>query len=237
MKNPITSENINLYAYSNDHLIKGEIRGIVLALFGLGFKSMIKQDPPEAFEYAENGIMYVVPYYNPWCWMNEQAVDYVDSVVAAICEKHGLGENVRICATGQSMGGLCALVYTKYARITPAGCVVNCPVCDLVYHIGEREDLPRTLYSAFCYYDGTIEEALAAHSPYHLADTMPDVPYAIFHCEQDKSVNLQMHSERFYEKMKATHDITLTTVPYRGHCDLSHEAWIEYFKAVKKVIG
>ena len=131
------------------------------------------------------------------------------------------------------MGGLSALVYCAYAKITPCSCVTNCPVCDLVYHYTERPDLPRTLYSAFGEYEGTMEDALKSCSPFHLTDKMPRIPYTIFHCEEDKSVNLEKHSIRFVEEMKkAQHSIALNKVPFRRHCDLSAEARVEYMNTI-----
>ena len=189
-------------------------------------------DPGDAIEYADKGILYVVPYYDPWCWMNRQTVDLVDEIVAVLCEKYRLDSSVRIVSTGRSMGGLCALVYCAYARITPCASVTNCPVCDLVYHYTEREDLPRTLYSAFSTYEGSMEEALQSCSPLHLVDKMPDIPYTVFHCEEDMAVNLERHSKRFVAAMQAAHKIALKTVPFRGHCDLSAQASVEYMDCI-----
>ena len=108
---------------------------------------------------------------------------YTEELLAALRIHYGLPKSLPTVAMGGSMGGLCALVYTRYARNTPVACVVNCPVCDLPFHYTERPDLPRTLYSAFME-DGadTLEEALRAHSPLHLAAELPDIPYTLFNC-------------------------------------------------------
>lgn len=232
MQKIITYENLRSFAYSNDHLIQGKIRGIVLRFQGLGNGNTYGKDPAEALEYAREGIVYVIPYNNPWCWMNAQAVSYTDEIVSVLRGRYGLGEDVKIVSTGQSMGGLGALVYMRYAQITPAACVANCPVCDLVYHFTEREDLPRTLYSAYANDAGSLDEALRAHSPLHLADQMPPARYTVFHCCMDEAVNKQMHSDRFVEAMRKDHDITYIQVPLRGHCDLSPQALIQFREAV-----
>ena len=137
------------------------------------------------------------------------------------------------------MGGQCALVYTSQAKRTPAACVANCPVCDLSYHYTERPDLPRTLYSAFGQYEGTMEEALRSASPLHLVDIMPKTTaYYIFHCEEDKAVNKAMHSDRFVEAMKAGHSVSYYAVPERGHCDLTDEMRALYTShVVNSIIG
>lgn len=232
MEKIITYEKLRNFAYSNDRLIKGEVKGILLKFFGLGLTTMHNDDPGEALEYAERGIIYVIPYCNPWSWMNRQAVAYTDEIVAVLREKYKLSDTVKVVSSGGSMGGLSALVYCAYAKLTPCACVVNCPVCDLPYHFTERPDLPRTLYSAFFEYDGDLQTALQSCSPLHLVEKLPDIPYTVFHCAADKSVDPQQHSGRFVEAMRASHDIQLHTVPLRGHCDLSPEAKLAYVQAI-----
>lgn len=220
----ITYETLRNFAYSNDRIVKQPIKGIVLSFFGLNSSTMYDEDTPEGIFYAERGILYVVPYNNPWAWMNRQAVAYTDEVLDVLTERYGLAGDLPIVSTGGSMGGLSALVYTRYAKRTPVACVANCPVCDLVYHYGERPDLPRTLYSAFYAYDGEIEQALRTASPLHLVPEMPKVPYHIFHCDQDQAVNLHEHSEKFVSAMKELgHSVTFTIVEGRGHCDLPED--------------
>ena len=233
MEKIITYENLRNFAYSSDKLIEGEIKGIVISFYGLGGASMYSKDPGTAIDLAKKGIVYVHPYTNPWCWMNESAVKLTDEIVDVLCDKYGLGDGVKIVSSGGSMGGLSALVYTAYARITPVACVVNCPVCDLPYHYTERDDLPRTLYSAFFTYEGSMDEALRSASPLHLTDKMPDVPYVIYHCTADAAVNIDKHSVAFVEAMKgADKNIELIKVDGRGHCDLSAEAALEYFNSL-----
>lgn len=237
MEKIITYDTLRKFAYSNDQLIEGEIKGIVLNFYGLGGTAMHGADPGDAAEFAAKGVLYVIPYYNPWCWMNRQTVDYTDEIIAVLCEKYGLDSSVKVVSTGGSMGGLSALVYCAYAKITPCACVASCPVCDLPHHFTERNDLPRTLYSAFGSYDGTFEQALESCSPVHLVDKMPDIPYTVFHCGADKSVNIEMHSMRFVELMKQTHTIDFHVVPHRGHCDLSAEARVLYKQATLSALG
>ena len=98
-------------------------------------------------------------------------------------------------------------------------------------------DLPRTLYSAFGEYDGDMESALRTASPIHLVDRLPKIPYTIFHCEQDKMVNLEQHSVRFVQAMEKTHQIRLSTVPGRAHCDLSPQARLDYVKEILQALG
>lgn len=233
MEKIITYENLRNFAYSNDHLIKGEIKGIIVSFFGLGGMYMHADDLGDAIEYAEKGIIYVITYYNPWSWMNRQAVAFTDEIVAVLIEKYNLSDNdVKIVSIGSSMGGLSALVYCAYSKITPCACVANCPVCDLPYHFTERPDLPRTLYSAFGEYDGDIESAMRTCSPIHLVDKMPDINYTIYHCDRDKAVNIEKHSKRFVNAMKINHKINFVVVPLRGHGDLSAEARFDFMRTI-----
>lgn len=163
-----------------------------------------------------------------------KTINFVDELIDVLIEKYQLPEHISIVASGGSMGGLCAVVYTRYARRTPIGCVVNCPVCDLPHHFTEREDLPRTLYSAFGNYENmTLEEAMKTSSPVHLANAMPYISYSIFHCENDKTVNIKAHSYKLIQAM-ADYNITFYEVKGRDHCDLTEEMQQKYTESILK---
>ena len=224
MEKIIRYDTLRSFAYCNDQICTKPIRGIAISFFGLGGASMYHEDTDVGKLYAQHGVLFLVPYTNPWAWMNRQTVDLTDELIDVLMEHYQLPETTPIVSTGGSMGGLSALVYTRYAKRTPVACVANCPVCDLPYHFTERPDLPRTLYSAFGTYDCTLDEALRSASPLHLAEQMPrDTDYVLFHCEQDLAVNKQQHSDRFVNAITGTHRITYYAVPERGHCDLPDE--------------
>lgn len=228
MKNIITAENLDKFAYTNENECPGPYKAVVLEFHGLGFSGMVRETPPLAQACTEQGVLYVFPYCGPWCWMNDTAVKIADAVVEAGFEKFKLPQDTPVISTGGSMGGLSALIYTRYAKRTPAACAANCPVCDLPFHFTERDDLPRTLYYAFAHYDCDFDEALKSASPLHQADKMPDVPYYIAHGDADQAVNKQRHSDRFVAKMRKGHTITYDEVPEMGHCDLKDEALKRY---------
>lgn len=224
MEKLITYETLRNFAYVNDRICTRPIKGIVLKFFGLNNRDMYHEETPSGEYFAARGILYVVPYNNPWAWMNRQAVAYTDEILDVLLAHYGLSENIPIASTGGSMGGMSALVYTYYAKRTPVVCVANCPVCDMPYHYTERPDLPRTLYSAFYHENGTMEEALEAVSPIHLAQRMPDIPYFLFHCDADKAVNKEKHSDRFVAAMReAGRSITYHVIAGRGHCDIGDD--------------
>ena len=239
MEKIITYENLRKFTYVNDQLIVGEIKGIAINFFGLGGMAMYNGgDILEGEYYAKKGILYVVPYNNPWAWMNMQAVKYTDEIIDVIFEHYNLPNDLPIVSTGGSMGGQSALVYMAYAKRTPVACVANCPVCDVVYHFTERVDLPRTLYSALANCDGTLEDGLKTISPLHLIDKLPRVKYHIFHCNRDDAVNIEKHSNTFVKALKENgFDITYDVVNQRGHCDLDYDNKLKYSEYIVKAIG
>ncbi len=231
MEKIITYQNLSCFAYSNDKLIKGDIKGVCIEFFGLGCQAMYHEDTKTGIMMAENNILFVVPYSNPWGWMNRQEIDLTDEILDVLFDKYKLSENTPIASTGGSMGGLCALTYTYYAKRTPVCCVANCPVCDLTFHFSERVDLPRTLYSAFCLEDGELFDVLARYSPLHLAVEMPKIKYAIFHCDADDAVNIYAHSEKLVAIMN-DYDLKYHVIADRGHCDLGEEGYDLYYKTI-----
>ena len=238
MEKIITYETLRNFAYSNDRICNAPIKGIVLFFRGLGAKDMLHEDPEIALRYAEDGIVYLVPYSNPWNWMNRQALTYTEEILDVLFAHYGWNDTFPVISTGQSMGGLAALIFTARAKRTPKACIANCPVCDLVYHATERPDLPRTLYSAFFDCDGKTENILEDNSPLHLAQRgeMPKTDYHIFHCTEDRAVNMQIHSDRFVEEMKKCRKITYYPVLDRGHCDLSEAAWEKYYALPEDIL-
>ena len=229
MEKKITYESLRSYAYSNDKLIDGKIKGIVIDFFGLGCQAMFHHDIDTGKFFAENNVVFLVPYTNPWGWMNRDEVRLADEVIDVIMEHYGLDSSCPIVSTGGSMGGLACIVYTKYAKHTPVGCVANCPVCDLPYHYTERVDLPRTLYSAFYSYDCSMDEALKSCSPLHLAPVLPEkTEYTVFHCDKDSAVNIDMHSEKFVKELSNYRHVDYFVVHDRDHCDLGEEMYQKY---------
>lgn len=214
----ITYDKLRLFAYSNDKLIKGDIRGLVVDFHGLGFNGILDEDPDDGLYFAERGIVYVIPYVDPWAWMNRVAVLTTDSIIGALEERYG--KELPVCSTGGSMGGQEALIFCLYSSKNVVSCVANCPVCDMVFHITERDDLPRTMLAAF----GGAEDfdaELRSRSPLHIADRLPKIPYTVFHCEEDSAVNIDAHSVKLVERMRELgHNVTFVRVPGRGHCDL-----------------
>ncbi len=225
----INTNNLSLFAYTNEDLCDQPWKAVLLDFHGLGFHDMIYEHTEAARYYARHNVLYVFPYYGPWSWMNQSAVRLVDAILDTIFKKYSLDENVPIISSGGSMGGLSALIYARYAARTPRACAANCPVCDLPYHFTERRDLPRTLYHAFSGYDMPFERALETASPFHQVMNMPRIPYFIAHCTEDQAVAIHRHSDVFVTAMREIdHTIEYLTIAERAHCDLSEMGWMRF---------
>ena len=218
MNKIVNYDNLRKFAYSNDKLIKGEIKGIVLNFSGCSVYTMYDTDTHLGKFYAKYGVVFLIPYYNPWSWMNEPAVNLIDEIMDVIFEKYNL-TNVPIASTGGSMGGQGAIVYMARAKRTPEICIANCPNCDLVFGFKNNHNHARTLYSAFSYEDGDILDVIKKYSPIHIIDELPkNAEYHLFHGDNDEALNYTAHSKRLYEKMKEKgFDITFTLCKGRNH--------------------
>lgn len=237
MKLPIHVQNVQDFAYTNEELLKNPPKGIILQFFGLGDCRRITEHSEYSMACAEKDLLLVFPYSNPWSWMNDLAVRTVDSIVTALLEKYQVS-SIPIISTGGSMGGLSCLIYPRYSRHPIAACAANCPVCDLPYHFTERPDLPRTIVSALAHYDMDFDQAMESLSPLHQVKNLPDIPYLIVHCEADKSVNLEKHSEKMVAAMRqAGKNLVYYSVPERGHCDLTPEYWDIYREFIFNACG
>ena len=217
----INKDNLHIFAYTSVDIVKSDIKAIILDFHGLGHTGFMSEPTHFAKQLAELGGVTIFPYYGPWAWMNFTAINFVDDVVAAFLDKYNLPETTPIISSGGSMGGCSALAYTRYARITPVACAVNCPVCDLPFHCTERDDLPRTMYNAFGSYECGLQKAMELHSPLHLAPQMPDIPYMFAHGTIDPAVNKASHSDKMVAAMKNTgHSVEYLEVEGMGHCNL-----------------
>jgi len=205
-------------AWIGEKYLERPIRGVVLVLHGLGFAALKEEPSTEELAWARAGGLVVFPYYGPWCWMNRQARTFVDELVDAVYAAHRLPPRTPLISTGGSMGGGCALLYTRYAKRPVAGCLALFPVCDLRFHFSERPDLPRTIRHAFRGYPEGLDTLLAEHSPLCQVDHMPDVPYLIIHGDQDKAVAKARHSDRLVAAMrKRKMKVEYVEVPGMGH--------------------
>ena len=215
----ITYKELRKFAYSNDELIKGKIEGVVFEFTGASICQMYHEHTIRGKFYASRNVLYVIPYYNPWAYMNAPAVKFVDEICDVLFEHYGLSENTPIASTGGSMGGLGAILYTARGKRTPKICVANCPVCDLVFQVKNKVNTPRSAYSAFFYEEGDFLDVLKKYSPIDIIDELPkETEYFLFHGDNDEAVNYTAHSKRMYEKMlEKGYNVRFTLCKGRSH--------------------
>jgi len=205
-------------AWLNSEYVRPPISGIVLRFPGPG-SSGIKSDPDYSYdlEWGHFGALTVLPYQDPWGWMNPSVLHFTDDLVEAIRYRHHLGPEVPLLSTGASMGGHAALLYAMKSRHRVAACMALCPVCDLPFSYAERLDLPRTLHHAFGSYKD-ITAQLHEHSPLHQVRSMPDIPYLLVHGERDLSVKKSAHSDPMVAAMRQRHlRVDYVECPNMGH--------------------
>jgi len=200
-----------------DDYVRGPIRAVILVFHGLG--AGLKDEPAtEELAWAEAGGLLIHPYCGPWTWMNRQTRRFVDELVGAIYKHYALEVETPLIATGGSMGGQGALLYTRYTSHSVAACLAMCPVCDLKYHFSERPDVPRTVHVAFRGYSEDMETLFAEHSPLRQVDQMPTVPYMVIHGDKDVAVSKAHHSDRLVAAMRQRGlQVEYLEVPGMGH--------------------
>ena len=241
----VNYDNLWDFAFSNDKEIKGEVKGIVMELNHLYFQEMLigaqntmavytrsercAEYINRSYKYAEEGIIFVLPYTNPWSWMNDVTVDFCDRILDVLIEKYNL-KDPKIVVQGMSMGGGNTLAYCHLTKHKLCGALSNCGVCDLWYHYSERQDLPRTILSPFGHYDCTLEEAVKTVSPIHNVDRMQRIPYLFFANGGDSAVHKNAHADKMVPLMREKgFDVEYIENSNRGHVDLRPEQWDRYF--------
>ena len=194
---------IKKYCRANWEYIEGPIRSVVVEFQGLNrLEYLVQPSCQLELELASENILYVIPYTDPWGWMNETQAQYTDWLLERLFELLSIDRNVPVISTGYSMGGLGALMYPVFSRHNVSACMANSPVCDLVSHFTERDDLPRTLMSAFMSYPGGLEAGLESRSPIHQIDRLKQIPYFIVAGWKDTDVSIKNHSQRLTALMQ-----------------------------------
>lgn len=204
-------------AWFGDKQLKGKIRGVALSFHGLG--DYIKEDPITVeIGWADDGWLVVYPYYGGWSWMNREARAFVDKLVDSVYEHYSLSDDIPLVCTGGSMGGLSALLYTRYSKRKVSACAALFPVCDLKHHYSERPDLPISISYAFRGYKEDLDQLFIEHSPLQQVEKMPDIPYLIMHGDCDKAVNKKAHSDKLVLEMKKRNmNVEYLEIPGMGH--------------------
>lgn len=116
MEKIMNYDNLRYFAYSNDVICKRPIRGIVIDFWGMNSTGILNEDPENTRFYAEQGILFLIPYYNPWAFCNRQTVSYIEEVLDVVTAHFDLPKDLPLVYTGNSMGGLTALACTVLCK-------------------------------------------------------------------------------------------------------------------------
>ena len=95
MENIINKDTASQFAYTNEDIIEGEIKGVMVFMHGLNATTWFKDPDEPLFFYAKLNILYIRPYYDPWGWMNDNDVSYCDQVLDAYFDKYNLSKDIR----------------------------------------------------------------------------------------------------------------------------------------------
>ena len=221
----INKDTVYYYARTNEKLLKLSPKGILLEFPGLGGDSCLGgvdkvgiYDTEFSRQYAQRGIILAYVFTGPWSWMNKGAVRITDAVVKALLEKYCMEEDAPIVASGGSMGGLGAIIYSIESRQKITACVAACPCCDVVDRYDVVPEFPRTVISALAgYEDASLWSAMKTISPMHRIDDMPYIPYFISGCCEDELFPEEL-TDRFVEKLlQKGHDVDYVRMPGQKH--------------------
>jgi dipeptidyl aminopeptidase/acylaminoacyl peptidase len=214
----MNKEKMRAVAWIGDQFVAGPVTGVIITFHGLGDPGLKTVPAYEENEWAAAGGLVVMPYSGPWSWMNRDARSFTDELIGSIYANYGLSPAVPLIVRGASMGGYCALLYTRYSRHPVKACQALFPVCDLKFHFSERPDLPRTIFHAFYGYEDDLDSLFREHSPVDQMQSMPRIPFMIIHGDADQAVNKAAHSDRLVHSMQE-HGLKVEyiEVPGMGH--------------------
>ncbi len=233
----MNAPDLKNFAYVSEDYLNGRVKAVFVNFPGLGNMEMKSSlDVPDII-LAHEGVIFVYPFVNPWNWMNDKTVKFVDGIMDIVIKKYHVGRNCPIVARGGSMGGYSALAYSMFSKHRLAAVIANCPVTDIYFHSTERPDLPRTFHDAMgCY--GDISTILKDRSPNYHPEKMPDCKYLIIHGFNDKAVNKEKHSDKLVKLMKKRKlDVTYVEDDKMAHCGpMKYETVVAMGKFINEII-
>lgn len=232
MDKKFLKDYFNKICLSNIDLIKGDIRGIALYFTGLGHTSQPMNDMVAAPVCAENGILYILPFYNPWCWMNEKTVKYVDAIVDTAMELYNISKDVPVGIYGGSMGGHNTFIYAMKSKHRIVAAAILCPCCNMEYEMAYSTN---TIFRS--YFESAIEDTddfkayIHDNSPVNMVEKLPKIPYLFAVGLKDTVLVPSQHSDLMIERMiSAGHEVERQDYPEVAHCNLAHRDRIAIHK-------
>lgn len=235
----INADNLELFCNTNLALMTSAPRGIVLEFPGLGGGSCLGGSMdmgPYGGGYAEElagaGLVLAYVFPGPWSWMNKGAVRICDLVTDALRERCGLSPASPLIATGGSMGGLGALVYTADSRHKVTACAATCPGVDARAAMAALAALPRTFLSAVAAYDMPFGAALASISPAaRIGDMPPEASYLIMADCNDELFpfeELKEYAQKLKQRVKSLEFIPMENCTHGGFTPYARQRFTNF---------
>lgn len=233
----INEENIHDFCFLNLDTLQFPIQGLVMDCHGLNDNTIHQKSPRLGAELGKDGILYLYPYYDLWAWCNNSAVTLMNELLAVVEEMFALTPQIPFVICGGSMGGLTAIMFSKYSIRQPRAIACQCPVVDLQESFQRLRQHRRAIYNAYCTEEGTIEDAIRRHSPIANAGNLLRVPYLIVSGGEDHCVTEKNQIAPFEAEMRRQgHDIRVLRVPGMGHCELKQfeDAFRTYLNFIQR---
>ncbi len=232
MDKKFLKERFNKLCLSNIDLIKGEIKGIALYFTGLGHATQPANDMVAAPVCAENGILYILPFYNPWCWMNKKTVEYVDTLVETAMELFGIPKDAPVGIYGGSMGGHNTFHYAIKSKHRIVAADVLCPCCNMEYEMAySTNTLFRSYFEAALEDTDDFEKYIHENSPVNMVEKLPKIPYRFVVGLKDLVLVPSQHSDLMIARMlESGHEVERIDFPEVAHCNLPHRDRINEHK-------
>ena len=217
-------EHFDKLAHNNRHLLTGEIRGILLYFRGLGYALNPATDTCGHAMCAENGILFLFPQYNPWCWMNAKTVRYIDAILDTAIGMYDLPKDIPVGIYGGSMGGYSTFHYAMKSKHRIVAACTNCPCVNMEYESYTTGLTLRTYFESALEDTDDFQTYVRDNSPLNMVESLPRIPYRIAVGLKDELLYPSQHALPMIERMRAAgHDVTRVDYPEMGHCNYTND--------------
>lgn len=224
MDKEFLTEHFDKLAHNNRALIKGEIRGILLYFRGCGYTLNPTMDTCGYEMCAENGILFLFPQYNPWCWMNKRTVRFLDAMLDVAIKMYDLPKDIPVGIYGGSMGGYNTFHYAVKSKYRIVAACANCPCCNMEYEcFNGNNSILRTYYESALEDTDDFRTYVHENSPLNMVEKLPKIPYRVAVGLKDDILYPALHSLPMIERMLAAgHDVTRIDFPEMKHCNYTN---------------
>lgn len=226
MDKKFLAEHYREFCFTNEEMLGGDIRGIILYFNGLGHVINGSEDMIDAPHAAEHHILYITPNYNPWSWMNAKTVAYVDAIVEVFIDKYGLPADIPVGLYGGSMGGYSCFHYAMKTKYNVVAADLNCPCCNMEYEVYCNHcSVLRTYFESSMTDTEDFAAYVRENSPINMIGRLKKIPYRFAVGLKDMSLIPSQHAFRMIPMLRdAGFEVDLCEYPGAGHCNIGAEA-------------